>query len=210
MSVWIALVVLALPMLYRRAFTYLITRRSSQRPAQQTPAAPKSSKRLRFALVTLVSIVCICRIAIFRPRSIFDILDLPFGAPSSTIWDRLIIVYGYNPDYLPAQTAALLMRLKTLQGRQLYHHWGDLVAQPEMPSDDSQLILLQLPGLVGAYAATTAAIGWLACDQGREKWRIYLCILLAAAFGAEVYASRQPWDSNLFVSQHGPCLLIIY
>lgn len=214
MSSWTTLAILVAPLIYRHA-TPLIQSFSkkgtsaSQKSAQT--ALPPWLKHLRWALLTFSLVFNILQATVYRPRSLFQLLDLPFGAPSSTIWDRMILREGYNPDFVPPLQAQLILRLKTYEGRLRYMHFGDSVALCEACNlNDTELLLSQLPALLGQYTTMAALVGCLTMGQRREMWRVYLCILLVAGFAAEVYAGMQSWDREVFVSSIVPSNLARY
>lgn len=207
MSSWTTLAVLAAPLLWRHAspliqsFTTRRTRSSPDQPKEPREALPQWFRPLRLVLLTFSVVFNLMQATVNRPRSLFSQLELPFGAPSSTIWDRLILKEGYNPDFVPPLQAQLLLRLKTYEGRLSYMHFGDAMATCEVCHlSDTELLLAQLPKMVGRYAAMGALFGWLTLGRGRELWRVYLGLLLVAGFAAELYANIQSWDKEVFVS----------
>lgn len=198
-----ALLLPLLPLAYRKLAPAYYSWKTGKRvplPASEQP--PAWLKPARLVLLFVAVTTCLSQMTLFRPRSIFEDLELPFGAPSSTIFDLLIRKMAWNPDFIPPLVAQLLIRLKTYQGRVLYMHFGDTLAQCEVCDlNSTELLLFQLPGLVAQYAAALFVFGTLTMDSGRDKWRVYLCIFASAAFAGEIYAGLQSWSQDFYVSQ---------
>lgn len=198
-----ALLLPLLPLAYRKlAPAYLAWKAGKRGPVAAHDQPPAWLKPTRLLLLVAALATCLSQMTLFRPTSIFEDLELPFGAPSSTIFDLLIRKMGWNPDFIPPLVAQLLIRLKTYQGRVLYMHFGDTLARCEVCDlNSTELLLFQLPGLVAQYAAALVVFGTLTMDRGRDKWRVYLCIFASAAFAGEIYAGLQSWPQDFFVSQ---------